>query len=81
MKRASGMYKVNNPCLDDITGIVRTLYNRGIITLGEMKSLFVQINNVAWRLYGSENYTGYIERALQTAAICEDLEEFKRKGL
>ena len=75
------MYKINNPCVNDITAIVRVLYDRGIVYLGEMKNLFVQINNIAWRLYGSESYKSYIDDAMQTALICENLAEFKKRSL
>lgn len=75
------MNKVNNPCLNDITGIVQILYDRGLIYFDEMKSLFVQINNVAWRLWGTDSYRVYIADARHTAAVCEDLAEFKRATL
>ncbi len=75
------MNKVKNPCLADITGIVRILYDRGVICFDDMKGLFTQIGNTAWQLYGSDGYKAYIDEARHAATVCESFTEFKRKVL
>lgn len=70
---------LDNPSIKDVNYIVKILYNRNIIYLNEKRSIFIQINNIARQLYGTERYKKFIMNLTYKASTCNDLLEFKKE--
>lgn len=67
----------DNPCAKDVNYIVKILYNRDIIYIGEKSQMFLQINNIVRQFYGTEKYKEVIIKFTHEASVCRDIVEFK----